>query len=213
MPPMTSSRPGARAIAIGAPGSNRRRVRSISTNSQRSTVGAHAAPPPRASRGRAAPAGAAVRWRRESARSRNRPRPRRHPRSAARRADASRVGHDDAALFGDERAADVVRMAASGGAQPPRGEDSGRISGRRSAMKRSCPAAARRADRRWRRIDPRSRGPCRSAARAERAAHDRLVDGGQLVACAGEEARDRWRSRARSSPALDGRSRNGGARR
>jgi hypothetical protein len=41
----------------------------------------------------------------------------------------------------------------------PRSARTGRRSGRRSAMKRSCPARVRRADRRSRRIDPRSSAP------------------------------------------------------
>ena len=59
--------------------------------------------------------------------------------SGASSGRAARIGHDHAALLGDQRGADVVRMTASAGGSP-RSASSRPSSGRRSAMKRSWPA-------------------------------------------------------------------------
>src|SRR5688572_2968786 len=108
MPPMTSSRPGARATAIGTPGSAKPRARSRAANASTSGIVPIIA---------VDPAARAQRLLQQRLDLRADPCIRvADPRDLGidvqrgieRR--AARIGHDDAALLGNQRTTDVIRM-------------------------------------------------------------------------------------------------------
>ena len=128
-----------------APGSNSRRARSVSTNASRSSASA----PSGLRRVASDPSARAQLLLEQRLDLRADPRVRvTHPRHVGvhgqRRVErlTAGVSHDHAALLGDERAADVVRMARERRRQASFARARGPISGRRSAMKRSWPAAS-----------------------------------------------------------------------
>src|SRR6185295_17419676 len=109
MPPMTSSRPGARAIAICAPGSKSRSMRSRSTNRDRSALALMLIDREPAARSQLL---LQQRFHRRADLLVRVADPRHVGIDAQRRIERTtrRVGHDDTALFRNQRATDVVRM-------------------------------------------------------------------------------------------------------
>ena len=114
--------------------------------------------------------------------------------------------HDHAELAGNQLRAEVVRMAASAGAA--RAGDARTTAAGRRRTGRARPSA-RRAGRRSRCIGPRSSCALPAAAAAPARADDLVVDRRKLRRGRRERTARTWRSRARSSVAVDGRSRSG----
>ena len=181
---MTSSRPGARDIDIDAPRSNSRRSRSVSTNGARLSLIVD--PSPRTKR---------LLQQRLDLRADVRvgvPRPRDLGLHVQRRIErpTARIGHDHAALFRDERAADVVRMARECRRQPAFGQDG---TEKRTKIGDeaivSCHELVQLTAGRGVLILE-AVGLSRAVG-TQCAVDDRLVDRGELVARAGKEANDR----------------------